>query len=84
MKIKAFVKGDFIGHEGKLGAEVEVLKLVPQARYITFEPHLVDNCFENTSRIKSGLPPINQINFAGFDDLKYLEIHSGAGIIQIF
>lgn len=75
MKITAFVKGDFIGHEGKSGVEVNVLKLVPQAQYITFEPQLVDNCFENTSRISSGIPPINTINFASFLDLENLEIN---------
>ncbi len=76
MKIKAFVLGKFLGYEGKDGAEVEVLKLVPAGKYITFQPHLIEDCFENTSRIACGEPPINQTNFAGFDALKYINVHT--------
>ena len=74
MKMSAFVQGKFINYEGKEGAEVEVVRLNLGNQSLTFKDHLIDDCFENRSRIACGQPPINQFNWTHFDKVKWIKI----------
>ena len=59
---------------GKEGAEVEVVKLIPNAQYLTFQPNLIDDCEVNSLKKANGEPPINQFNFACFSNVEWIKI----------
>ena len=81
MKMSAFVQGKFINYEGEEGAEVEVVRLNLGNQSITFKDHLIDDCFENRSRIASGIPPINQFNWTHLDNVKWIKIVNETKIV---
>jgi hypothetical protein len=80
---KAFIIGNFIGYEGKEGAEVNVVKITFGNQSIVFEPNLVDDGEENQSRLRCGQQPINQFNFALLSDVKWIRIEDSANTIKL-
>lgn len=74
MRMIAFIKGSFINYENKEGAEVEVVRLNLGNQSLIFKNHLIDDCFENRSRIACKQAPINQFNWSHFDNVKWIKI----------